>query len=171
MVWQRSGERARQCANTMVCSAFLGGKPAMSLPASRHIVCPVCHNIYSQQLECDRVRSVSSFKLDSWLGLFELVQKKKNLYTKWHLGREVLAFQNTNGIINSWVSRTTADVRMGSNRKSEKWKVKWIWRALYSGSSVVSCKTWTDYWFPLISQAGVEGRVWHSDCNSGVSVT
>lgn len=62
-----------------------------------------------------KVKSVSSFKLDPWLGLFELVRKKENLYTKWHLGREVLAFRNTSGIINSWVSGMTADVWVGNN--------------------------------------------------------
>lgn len=119
---------------------LLGWKSALVLPASRHIVCPGCHNIYSQQLAYDRVRSVPSFKLDPCLGLFELVQKKNNLYTKWHLGKDVLGFQNMNDIINAWVSRTTADVWMGNNTKREKWKVKWVWRALHSGSSVVSCK-------------------------------
>ena len=124
-------------------------------------MCPGCHNIYSQQLACDRVRSVPSFKLDPWLGLFELVQKN-NFYTKWHLGRDVLAFQNTNGIVNSWVLGTTADVWMGNNTRREKQKRNGFKGYCTLASLLFPAKTWTNYRFSLISRAGPEESVWYN---------
>lgn len=131
-------------------------------------MCPGCHNIYSQQLACDRVRSVPSFKLDPWLGLFELVQKKNNFYTKWHLGKEVLAFQNTNGIVNSWVLGAAADVWMGNNTKRLKRKRNGFKGYCTLVPLLFPAKTWTNDRFSLI-RAGPEESVWYNESNAVVS--